>query len=76
MRQNPRFHAGMSGPVGGLFNNLQGEMSRRNEYSVFITDKRRQRILKKLFPQAVFRRFENDAFWRDPQLNFRGVRVV
>ena len=29
-----------------------------------------------VLPPDVFRRFENDAFWRDPQLNPRGVRVV
>jgi sulfotransferase len=49
LRQNPRFHAGMSGPVGGLFNTLQGEMSGRNEYSVFITDAQRRRLLQGLF---------------------------
>jgi len=49
LRQNPRFHAGMSGPVGGLFNTLQGEMSGRNEYSVFITDTQRRRLLQGLF---------------------------
>ncbi len=49
LRQNPRFHAGMSGPVGGLFNTLQGEMSGRNEYSVFIADTQRRRLLHGLF---------------------------
>ena len=49
LRQNPRFSAGMSGPVGGLFNTLQGEMSGRNEYSVFITDAQRRRLLQGLF---------------------------
>lgn len=49
LRQNTRFHAGMSGPVGGLFNTLQGEMSGRNEYSVFISDAQRRRILGGLF---------------------------
>lgn len=39
----------MSGPVGGLFNTLQGEMSGRNEYSVFITDAQRRRILEGVF---------------------------
>ena len=39
----------MSGPVGGLLNTLQGEMSGRNEYSVFITDTQRRRVLQGLF---------------------------
>jgi sulfotransferase len=37
-----------------------------------VTPNERQTIL----PPDLFRRFENDAFWRDPQLNLRGVRVV
>jgi sulfotransferase len=49
LRQNPRFQAGMSGPLAGLFGALLGEMSARNEYSVFIDDAKRQRILHGLF---------------------------
>jgi sulfotransferase len=49
LSQNPRFHAGMSGPIGGAFNTLLGELSGRNEYSVFVTDEQRQRMLKSLF---------------------------
>ena len=46
LRQNPRFHAGMSGPVAGLVGSLLGEMSGRNEFSVFIDDAQRQRVLR------------------------------
>lgn len=46
LRQNPRFHAGISGPVGGLFHTLLGEMSARNEFSVFLTEDHRRRILR------------------------------
>ncbi len=49
LRQNPRFQAGMSGPLAGLFGALLGQMSARNEYSVFIDDAKRQRILHGLF---------------------------
>jgi sulfotransferase len=49
LRQNPRFEAGMSGPLAGLFGALLGEMSARNEFSVFIDDAKRQRILRALF---------------------------
>lgn len=45
LRQNPRFHAGMSGPLYGLFNTLIGEMSGRNEFSMFIDDPQRRRVL-------------------------------
>src|ERR1700760_1197790 len=49
LRQNPRFQAGMSGPLAGLFGALLSEMSARNEYSIFIDDDKRERILHGLF---------------------------
>ena len=49
LRQNPRFHAGMSSPVGSLFMALQGAMSRRNEAAVFIDEEQKQQLLKGLF---------------------------
>ncbi|MBM7124869.1 sulfotransferase [Dyella flava] len=49
LSQNPRFHAGMSGPLGGAFSTMLGELSGRNEYSVFISDAQRRRMLKGLF---------------------------
>lgn len=49
LRQNPRFEAGMSGPLAGLFGALLGQMSAGNEYSVFIDDAKRRRILRGLF---------------------------
>jgi sulfotransferase len=49
LRQNPRFEAGMSGPLAGMFGALLGNMSARNEYSMFIDDAKRERILRGLF---------------------------
>jgi sulfotransferase len=57
LRQNPRFEAGMTGPLAGLFGALVGQMSARNEYSVFIDDVRREQILRGLF----------DSFYADCQ---------
>ena len=51
LRQNPRFEAGMSGPLAGLFGALLVQMSARNEYSVFLDDTKRQRILRALFDE-------------------------
>lgn len=39
----------MSGPMAGFFGTMLGEMSGRNEFSVFIDDAQRQRILRGLF---------------------------
>ena len=53
LRQNPRFEAGMSGPLAGLFGALLGQMSAGNEFSVFIDDTKRERILRGLFDAAL-----------------------
>ena len=55
LRQNPRFSAGMTSPVGGLFNAMLSATSARTESSVFIDDDHRQRLL-----HAVF-----DAYYAD-----------
>ncbi|MUL76648.1 sulfotransferase [Mycolicibacterium sp. CBMA 226] len=49
LRQNPRFQAGMSGPLCGLFDALVGQMSARSEFSVFLDAAKRERILRGLF---------------------------
>jgi sulfotransferase len=49
LRQNPRFHAGMTSPVGGLYMALETALSRRNEAAVFLTDSQRRSIVKGLF---------------------------
>ena len=49
LRQNPFFHAGMTSPVGGLFNVLLREMSQGSESAVFIDDSQRERLLRGCF---------------------------
>jgi sulfotransferase len=49
LTQNPRFHAGMSGPVGTLFTGLLGQMSGSNEFSVFLDETQKKAILKGVF---------------------------
>ena len=49
LRQNPRFHAGMTSPVGAMYMALEGAMSRRNEAAVFIEEDQRRDVLKGLF---------------------------
>ena len=44
-RRNPRFHASIGGPVGGML----GEVNGRNAFSVCINDTQRQHILRGLF---------------------------
>jgi sulfotransferase len=48
LRQNPRFHAAMSGPLCGLFDGLLKGMSETNEYSIFLSDGQRERMARSL----------------------------
>jgi sulfotransferase len=51
LNQNPDFQAGMSGPVAGMLGALLENMSGKNEYSVFIDDTQRERILRSIVDQ-------------------------
>lgn len=46
LRQNPRVHASMTSPVGGLVAGLMRLMSQENEGAVFIEEDQRARIMK------------------------------
>ena len=52
LRQNPRFTAGMTSPVGSLFNAMLRETSQRNETAVFVDDDMRIRLLRGVFEAA------------------------
>ena len=46
LRQNPRFAAAMTGPVGGLVTTLLNAMSPQNETAVFLDEEKRKQILR------------------------------
>ncbi|MDP5119646.1 MAG: sulfotransferase [Prochlorococcaceae cyanobacterium MAG_34] len=47
--QNPRFHAGMTSPVGAMYQALEQSMSRRIDTAVFIRPEQRHEVLSGLF---------------------------
>lgn len=49
LRQNPRFHASMSSPVGSLVNRMLEAMSEDNEFSVFITPEQKRALTLAIF---------------------------
>lgn len=49
LRQNPRFHAGMSSPVFSLLNTMLPRLSNANEFGVMFSDIDRVNILRGLF---------------------------
>lgn len=49
LRQNPRFHAGMTSPVGALFQGMLNQFSAGSEFAPVVTNSQRQRLLGGLF---------------------------
>lgn len=47
--QNPRFHAGMTSPVGALFGSMLAQFSAGSEFGSVITQEQRRRLLRGLF---------------------------
>ncbi len=56
LRQNPRFRAGMTGPVGSLIEATLRHMSMSNETAIFISDAQREALLR-----AIFATFYDDV---------------
>lgn len=46
LRQNPRFHAAMSSPVGQVFNAALSSMGAENEFAMFFKEEQKRAILK------------------------------
>lgn len=76
LRQNPRFYAAMTSPVGAMYMALEGAMSRRNETAIFIDAQQRRDLLRGLFEnyyqsiETTRLVFDTNRFWctRQPAL--------
>ncbi len=62
LRQNPRFHAGMSGPVASLFEGVVAQVSAGSELSSMVNEEQRARLLKGLFDSYYADRAEAVIF--------------
>lgn len=49
LRQNPRIHAGMTSPVGPVFNSCLNAMGADNEFAVIFSEDQKRSILLGLF---------------------------
>ncbi len=49
LRQNPRFHAGMSSPVGALFSGMLQQFAAGSEFASSVTTAQRRRLVRGLF---------------------------
>jgi len=72
LQQNPRFHAGMTSPVGTLFSTLLNQFGAGSEFGPVITKDQRRRLLRGLFhsyyaePEAAATRpvvFDTNRLW-------------
>jgi sulfotransferase len=69
LRQNPRFHAMMTSPVGGIYLAMLGAVSRKNEGAGFIDEDQRRDLLAGVF-DGYYRRigaeklvFDTNRIW-------------
>ena len=62
LRQNPRFHAGMSSPVAGFFESIISQVSAGSEMSTTVNQEQRARILRGLFDSYYADRDESVIF--------------
>lgn len=60
LRQNPRFHAGMSSPVSGLVHGVLSQVSAGSEFGAVVDRPLRRRLLKGLF-DAYYANAPQDA---------------
>ena len=49
LRQNPRFHAGMTSPVGAMLNAVLAQVSGGSEFALVVSTEQRRRVLRGLF---------------------------
>jgi sulfotransferase len=60
LRQNPRFHAGMTSPVGALFSGMLNQFSAGSEFGPVITQVQRKRLLTGLFSNYYAEQIDKD----------------
>ena len=86
LRQNPRFHAGMSSPVATLFANMLQQFAAGTEFGSVITQEQRRRLVRGLFDAYYADQadkdvvFDTNRLWcaRMPALmdQFPGAKVI
>lgn len=62
LRQNPRFHAGMSSPIASLMEGVIGQVSAGSELSSMVSDQQRADIIRGLFESYYAKHHEEVIF--------------
>lgn len=63
LRQNPRFHAGMTSPVGTLFTAVLANISAGSEFGPVINTEQRRHLLRGLFTSFYTDKTENEVIF-------------
>jgi Sulfotransferase domain. len=63
LRQNPRFHAAMTSPVGGLVERMLEAMSEDNEFSVFISPEQKRALILSIFSAYYHPQVEKEVIF-------------
>jgi sulfotransferase len=71
LRQNPKFHAGVTGPVAMLCGNLLHSMSGATEFASFFSNDRRRAIVRGIF-QSYYEDVPNDQVVFDTNRTWTG----
>ena len=62
LRQNPRFHAGMSSPIANLFDSLITQVSAGSEMASMVSQKQREDLLRGLF-DSFYGSYDEDVIF-------------
>lgn len=63
LRQNPRFRAGMMGPAGTIFRQVEIATAGNVETAVFVSDHQRDEMLRQCFLTGDTVRFDTNRLW-------------
>lgn len=63
LRQNPRFHGGMTSPVGGLFMGMLNQFGAGSEFGPVLTHEQRKRLLLGLFHSYYADQFDKEVIF-------------
>lgn len=63
LRQNPRFHAGMTSPVGIMVGNMLGHFSAGSEFAPVITQTQRRNLLRGIFSSYYLEQADKEVIF-------------
>lgn len=86
LRQNPRFHASMTSPIGSLFEGMVRQFGAGSEFGPVITPEQRKRLVRGLFDAYYADRLDKDVIFDTNRLwsaklpmlmdQFPGAKVI